>query len=260
MPLGVLVIQTSRRREFSRDEIRLLTTISAQVASIIVQTRLADSLKSKEKERKEFQTRMNEAMRKLQSYEGRRRETTSKTKQHWHGRLNGPVGVAGFWPRQSFRLGTAHGFERDQEKKARNRAREIERFRGAVERGIDQINVVKTRMNQLISKEESAIFDVYRFILEDPAIIQQIESQITKENVTAEYAVKVVFERYLESIGKINDPYLRERVTDVKDAAQRLLENLSGALGHQYNVPDDAVLGCRRSLARRSEHARRRQV
>lgn len=97
-------------------------------------------------------------------------------------------------------------------------------------------------MNQLISKEENAIFDVYRLILEDPAIIQQIETQITKENVIAEYAVKVVFERYLEAIGKINDTYLRERVTDVKDAAQRLLENLSGTLGHQYNVPDDAVL------------------
>ena len=41
MPLGVLVVQTSRRREFSRDEIRLLTTISAQASSIIVQARRA---------------------------------------------------------------------------------------------------------------------------------------------------------------------------------------------------------------------------
>src|ERR1044071_6987163 len=59
MPLGVLIVQTSRRREFSRDEIRLLTTISAQVASIIVQARLVDSLKSKEAERQEFEKRMN---------------------------------------------------------------------------------------------------------------------------------------------------------------------------------------------------------
>jgi phosphotransferase system enzyme I (PtsP) len=73
-PLGVLVVQTSRRREFSRDEIRLLTTISAQAASIIVQARLAESLKTKEEERKELQKRMDEAMRALQSYERRRRE------------------------------------------------------------------------------------------------------------------------------------------------------------------------------------------
>ena len=52
--LGVLVVQTSRRRQFSRDEIRLLTTISNQVSGIIVQARLADSLKTKEEERKEY--------------------------------------------------------------------------------------------------------------------------------------------------------------------------------------------------------------
>src|SRR5919108_2167421 len=73
-PLGVLVVQTSRRREFSRDEIRLLTTISGQVSSIIVQARLADSLRSKEAERKEYRKRMLEAMRRLQSYEGKKRE------------------------------------------------------------------------------------------------------------------------------------------------------------------------------------------
>ncbi len=64
-PLGVLVVQTSRRREFSRDEIRLLTTISGQAASIILQARLSDHLRSKEEERKQYQKRMNDAMRKL---------------------------------------------------------------------------------------------------------------------------------------------------------------------------------------------------
>ena len=48
-PFGVLVVQTSRRREFSRDEIRLLTTISAQAASIIVQARLTESLKTRKR-------------------------------------------------------------------------------------------------------------------------------------------------------------------------------------------------------------------
>jgi phosphoenolpyruvate-protein phosphotransferase len=129
-----------------------------------------------------------------------------------------------------------------KKKKARRATREMERFRAAVERGIDQINVVKNRMSHLISDEEGAIFDVYRLILEDPAIIQQIEHQILKESYTAEYAVRVVFERYLESIAKIGDNYLRERTTDVKDAAQRLLENLSGTAGQQYDIPDDAVL------------------
>ncbi|MGE5819134.1 MAG: phosphoenolpyruvate--protein phosphotransferase, partial [Deltaproteobacteria bacterium] len=100
----------------------------------------------------------------------------------------------------------------------------------------------KSRMSSLISKEEGAIFDVYRLILEDPAIIQQIEEQIRHEGCTAEYAIRVVFESYLQSISEIDDSYLRERTTDVKDAAQRLLENLSGAINDGANIPKDAVL------------------
>jgi phosphotransferase system, enzyme I, PtsP len=242
LPLGVLVIQTSRRREFSRDEIRLLTTISAQAASIIVQARLLESLQSKEQERKNFQKRMNDAMRKLRSYEGSRRDKTAKSKQRWHGRLSGLAASPGFGQGRAFVLEPRMDLNAIKKKKARNPQRERERFRGAVERGIEQINVVKSRMHHLISKEESAIFDVYRLILEDPAIIQQIEAQIIKEGSVAEYAVKVVFEQYLKSIGSVSDDYLRERTTDVRDAAHRLLENLSGMPGQQYDIPDDAIL------------------
>ena len=242
MPLGVLVVQTSRRREFSRDEIRLLTTISAQATSIIVQARLADSLRSKEQERKEYRKRMLDAMRRLQSYEGKRREKGLKTHQRWRGRLTGLAASPGFGRGRAFVLTPRMDLNAIAMKRARNPGREMERFRGAVERGIDQINVVKHRMSTLISKEEGAIFDVYRLILEDPAIIQQIENQIRKESYVAEYAVRVVFEKYLESIAQIEDNYLRERTTDVKDAAQRLLENLSGVSGQQLEIPQDAVL------------------
>jgi phosphotransferase system, enzyme I, PtsP len=242
LPLGVLVVQTSRRREFARDEIRLLTTISAQAASIIVQARLVDSLKTKEQERKSFQKRMNEAMRKLRSYEGARRDKTAKSRQRFRGRLGGLAASPGFGRGKAFVLEQRMDLSAIQKKKTRNPERERERFRGAVERGIEQINLVKNRMHHLISKEESAIFDVYRLILEDPAIIQQIEAHIGEEGSVAEYAVKVVFEQYLKSIAKIDDDYLRERTTDVKDAAQRLLENLTGMPGQQYDIPDDAIL------------------
>ncbi len=185
---------------------------------------------------------MNDAMRKLRSYEGGRREKAAKLKQHWRGRLNGLAASPGFGRGKAFVLEPRMELSAIQKKKARSPQRETERFRGAVERGIEQINVVKSRMSHLISKEENAIFDVYRLILEDPTIIEQIETQILKEGYTAEYAVRTVFEGYLESISRINDNYLRERTTDVKDAAQRLLENLSGTSGQQYDIPDDAVL------------------
>src|SRR5919108_1250010 len=47
-PIGVLVVQTLRRRKFSPAEIRLLRAIAAQVGSIIVTARLMEDLKNKE--------------------------------------------------------------------------------------------------------------------------------------------------------------------------------------------------------------------
>ena len=50
-PLGVLVVQTLRRRKFSGGEVRLLRAIAAQLAGVLVQARLVEDLRSKEKER-----------------------------------------------------------------------------------------------------------------------------------------------------------------------------------------------------------------
>ena len=243
MPLGVLVIQTSRRREFSRDEIRLLKAISAQVSGIIIQARLIDSLKDKERERKEYQKRMVDALRRLRSYEGRRLERTGRgALQKWRGRLAGLSVAPGFGRGTAYILKARMDLKSVKKDRAKNPKREIERFCAAVERGIEQIQTLKRRMSSLISKEDGAVFDVHRLILGDPVLIEQIENKIRKERYTAEYAVSAVFEQHLNSFTQIEDDYLRERAADVKDVAQRLLENLSGMNEEKPVLPDQAIL------------------
>ena len=242
-PLGVLVVQTSRRREFLRDEIRLLKTISAQVSSIIIQARLLDTLKDKERERKEYHKRLVDALRRLRSYEGRRRERVERGTSHkWRGRLTGLSVAPGFGRGTAYVLKPRLDLNSVKMEKARNPKREMERFRAAVERGIEQINNLKQRMSSLISKEEGALFDVHRMILEDPAIIEQIEGKIRKEGCVAEYAASSVFEQHLNSFTQIEDEYLKEKAADVKDVAQRLLENLSGINEDKLNLPKEAIL------------------
>src|SRR3990172_9470485 len=185
-PLGVLVVQTSRRREFNRDEIRLVKAISNQAASIIIQARLLDSLKDKEREGKEYHKRLVDALRRLRSYEGKRREGGIRGVPHkWKGRLAGLAASPGFG------RGTAF---------------------------------------------------VQRLILEDPTIIEQIETKIRKERYVAEYAVSSVFEQHLQSFTQIEDEYLKERAADVRDVAQRLLENLSGIKEETLVIPREAIL------------------
>ncbi|OGQ80243.1 MAG: phosphoenolpyruvate--protein phosphotransferase [Deltaproteobacteria bacterium RIFCSPLOWO2_12_FULL_60_19] len=242
-PRGVLVVQTSRRRKFSRDEIRLLKAISAQASSIIIQARLIDSLKDKERERKEYRKGMVDALRRLRSYEGKHRESIGRgATQRWRGRLAGLSVSPGFGRGNAYVLKPRLNLSSVKEERAKNPKHEIERFRGAVERGIEQIQNLKQRMSQLISKEEGALFDVHRLILEDPTMIEQAETKIRKERYTAEYAVSSVFEQHLDSFSRIEDEYLRERAADVKDVAQRLLENLSGTNEEKPVLPKGAVL------------------
>lgn len=240
-PLGVLVVQTSRRRRFSRDEIALLRAISSQVANILIQARLADSVANKEKERRSYQKRLEEALRRLRVYE-RKGETSRGRTRTWGGRLTGQPVTPGFGRGTAYVLQPRMNLQAVKREPAQNVEKEIERFRGAVERGLEQIQNLKQSTRALLSKEEQALFDVQRLILADPAIISRVEKTIRKEQVTAEYAVSSVFSRYLESFGRIEDEYLRDRAIDVKDVAQRLLENLSGASERTVTLPKEPVL------------------
>lgn len=242
-PLGVLVVQTSRRREFSRDEIRLLKAISSQASGIIIQARLLDSLRDKERERKDYHKRLRDALRRLRSYEGRRREGTARGVLHkWRGRLKGLAAAPGFGRGPAYVLKPRMDLRSIKKERAKSPKREMERFRAAVEKGIEQIGRLKQRMSALFSKEEGALFDVHRLILEDPAIIEGIEAKILKEGYVAEYAVSNLFEQYLQSFSQIEDEYLRDRSSDVKEVAQRLLENLSGTKEESVSIPDQAIL------------------
>jgi len=186
-PLGVLVVQTSRRREFNRDEIRLLKAISSQAASIIIQARLLDSLQDKERERKDYHKRLVDALRKLRSYEGRRGEGGVRGVVHkWRGRLTGLAASPGFGRGTAHVLSPRMNLRSIRKELAKNPHKEVKRFRAAVEKGISQVEELKQRMSRIISKEEGALFDVRRLILADPAIIEQIESTIRKEHYAAE--------------------------------------------------------------------------
>ncbi len=242
-PLGVLIVQTSRRRQFSRDEIRLLRTISTQVSSIIIQARLADSLKNKERERKEYHRRMVDTIKRLRSYEGKRREGSTRRILHkWRGRLTGLPAAPGFGRGAAYVLKPRMNLSSVKMGLAKDTKKEVDRFRAAAEQGIEQIRTLQRRVSSIISKEEGAIFDVHRLLLEDPMLIEQIEKQILKDGYIAEYAVSSVFRQHLQSFGQIDDEYLKERGADARDVAQRLLENLSGIREEKLVFPKNSIL------------------
>ena len=75
---------------------------------------------------------------------------------------------------------------------------------------------------------ESRIFSNHLVMLDDPTIIDAVEKRIRGERLNAACALRRTMDGFREVFGRMDDPYLRERVRDVDDLEKRLLLTLLG--------------------------------
>ncbi|MBR2838826.1 MAG: phosphoenolpyruvate--protein phosphotransferase [Kiritimatiellae bacterium] len=75
---------------------------------------------------------------------------------------------------------------------------------------------------------EAQIFESHRMMLEDPLFVEETLRYIAEGRLNAEAAVKKTAARARARFGRMNDPYLRERVRDIEDVERRLLKILVG--------------------------------
>lgn len=106
--------------------------------------------------------------------------------------------------------------------------REITRFQDALTRTRAEIQKIRDRISKEISKEHGDIFNAHLMVLEDRAIIEEVMERIKKEKLNAEYVFSQVLKKYTQSFLKIDDEYLRERVSDINDVGRRVVRHLLG--------------------------------
>jgi phosphotransferase system enzyme I (PtsP) len=239
-PLGVLVVQTLRRRRVSREKVRLLRAIASQVAVIIAQGRLLEDLRTKEEEREEYRRRMVQALKRLHVYEGRG-DTAKDESRERHIRLSGLPASPGFGRGRAHVLLPALRFEEIEEQRTTDPEDEVARYRRALARSREEVAQLKRRMFDRLPDLDHSIFDAHRMMLEDRAFNERIEREIDA-GYTAETALKHVVEEYVRAFAGLTDEYLRDRGSDVKDIGQRLLRNLLGFEESERVLTGDSVL------------------
>ncbi|MBI2094824.1 MAG: phosphoenolpyruvate--protein phosphotransferase [Candidatus Omnitrophica bacterium] len=106
--------------------------------------------------------------------------------------------------------------------------REITRFQDALTTTRAEILGIRDKISQEIGQEHADIFNAHLMVLEDRAIIEEVMERIKKEKLTSEYIFSQVLKKYSESFMKINDEYLRERISDINDVGRRVIKNLLG--------------------------------
>ncbi len=107
------------------------------------------------------------------------------------------------------------------------RSGEIQRFRKAFVTAISELEEIGSAKDIKESKIKD-IFAVHMRFLRDRSFRKRIKDFISKELVTAEYAVSTILREIASHFAGIDDAYISERAADIYDIEKRLLVHLLG--------------------------------
>lgn len=85
------------------------------------------------------------------------------------------------------------------------------------------------------------VLETYRMFAHDRGWRRSLEDAV-RNGLTAEAAVERVRSEHRARLGQARDPYLRERLHDFEDLADRLLRHLAGDAGLARDLPENAIL------------------
>jgi len=210
--LGVLVVQNRTPRQYTDEEVETLETIATVLAELVAGGELV-------------------AKEELQSTEGIGLLPT---------RLEGT----------SLNAGLAMGQAMLHEPRillkqmvADDPRQELQRFRDAVDGMQTALDDMLASPDVAAGGEHRDVLETYRMFAEDRGWLNRI-TELIDTGLTAEAATQKVKDDTRGRMEQIVDPYLRERIHDFEDLANRLIRHLVGESAPQQ-MPDDTILVAR---------------
>lgn len=105
---------------------------------------------------------------------------------------------------------------------------QVRRLEEALRETRHQILAVQQQISTGMGAKDASIFDAHLLVLEDPTLIEEVSRVIFEEKVSAACAFEKVAQKYARALSAINDDYLKERASDMRDVTSRMLDNLLG--------------------------------
>ena len=211
--MGVLVIQQKERRQFDEGEEAFLVTMSAQLAGVIAHAEATGSIRGLGKQGKGIQ------------------------EAKFFGVPGSPGAAVGT---ALVRLPPAD-LEVVPDKRVADVAAEQALFNHALEAVRADMRALSAKLATQLRPEERALFDVYLMMLEDAALAGEVE-RIIATGQWAQGALRQVVGEHIKRFELMDDAYLRERASDIKDLGRRLLAYLQEARQETLVYPDNTIL------------------
>ncbi|HUK90501.1 MAG TPA: phosphoenolpyruvate--protein phosphotransferase [Blastocatellia bacterium] len=120
---------------------------------------------------------------------------------------------------------------------------EIRRLKRAFAESRTRLKEIKARLTRDLGHQHAYILDAHLLMLEDKKLLAELEREIRDRRISAEWAVRDVADRIASAYKQVQDPYLRERASDIEDITTRLLTVLSGhQTFHLSNLDKDVII------------------
>ncbi|MCM8779043.1 MAG: phosphoenolpyruvate--protein phosphotransferase [Candidatus Omnitrophica bacterium] len=105
---------------------------------------------------------------------------------------------------------------------------EISRFEDALIQTRKEILEIQKKISEEMSSEHAEIFNAHLLVLEDKMFLEEVISRLRKEKFTVEYILVDVIKKYIKVFSRMDDEYLKERISDIDDVGKRILRHLIG--------------------------------
>ncbi len=120
---------------------------------------------------------------------------------------------------------------------------EVNRFLEALEKTRVDLGELAHKVSRSMGDEYASIFEAHAMMVSDPSFSDKVIQKIESEQVNAEWALAEVQEELQARFQSFDDEYLRERVADVKDVADRVQMYLQGIAHHDLSeITHDVVI------------------
>ncbi|WP_405119311.1 phosphoenolpyruvate--protein phosphotransferase [Pseudomonas leptonychotis] len=211
--MGVLVIQQKERRQFDEGEEAFLVTMSAQLAGVIAHAEATGSIRGLGRQGKGIQ----------------------------EAKFIGVPGSPGAAVGTAVVVLPPADLDVVPDKTVDDIAAELTLFNNALEGVRRDMRALSAKMATQLRPEERALFDVYLMMLEDAALGNEVV-KVIKTGQWAQGALRQVIGEHINRFELMDDAYLRERASDVKDLGRRLLAYLQQARQQTLVYPDNCIL------------------
>ncbi|MCQ6275081.1 phosphoenolpyruvate--protein phosphotransferase [Bacillus sp. V3B] len=105
---------------------------------------------------------------------------------------------------------------------------EVERFQAALSTSKTELEAIREKANAELGADKAAVFEAHLLVLSDPELLSPIEDKIKTEQVNAEQALKEVADMCITMFEQMNNEYMKERASDIRDVTKRVLSHLLG--------------------------------